>query len=177
MAVRRSAPRGWPSRLKPRLGKSPAFRGLGRALHGCTEQGDASLQPEQLPAVVCCVSPNGARHIAGAQGFNPPRRRAAEDPWWWRRVPGGSRPRATGPDNASPGSWLSLEPQWLPANRPQCGGRKKKQLCFAQSLAINQVSISLRSRFTYPKCTRQFLLPCKSPGTLRLRQGFLRNFV
>lgn len=66
------------------------------------------------------------------------------------------------PQHASPSSWLALGPWWLPARRPQCTGRKKKQLCFAQSLAINQVPISSQSHVPHPKCTRQ-LQPWQSP--------------
>lgn len=107
--------------------------------------------------------------MLGAQSFEPPTK-GSGGPAVPEEGLRGLWPQAAGPDTASPGSWLSLEPQWLLARRPQCGGRKKKQLCFAQSLAINQVPISSWSRFTYPKCPRQFLSPCRGPATLCLPQ-------
>lgn len=164
--------------IKTQIRQKPSVSGSGPSfawLHRTGLVGDASLQPAPLPAALRCVSPKGARHTPGAPGFNPPPAKGsrgptvAEEGWKGGRL----QPRAAGPGNASPGSWLSLEPQWLPASRPQCGGRKKKQLCLAQSLAINQVSISSRSHFTYPKCTRQFLLPRTSPGTLHKVCNFI----
>lgn len=49
-------------------GSGPSFAWLQRA--GLV--GDASLQPQHLPAVVLRVSPNGDSHTPGARGFNPP---------------------------------------------------------------------------------------------------------
>lgn len=110
---------------------------------GSRMKGDASPSSQQ--------SPKGAQHTLGDQS---PQGRAAGDTATGEG-PQGAPALLCWPQHASPSSWLALEPRWLPARRPQCSGRKKKQLCFALSLAINQVPISSQLHVPHPKCTRQ----------------------
>lgn len=113
--------------------------------------------------------PQGCPAHTGCSGFNAPKE-GQQGTQQQRGAPA----LLCWPQHASPSSWLALEPQWLPARRPQCTGRKKKQLCFAQSLAINQVPISSQFHVPHPKCARQ--LPAMAESPCRA-QGLLWNFM
>lgn len=138
---------------------------------GSRMEGDASPQL-QFPAGVPCSTPR-VPSTHGVLRVQCPQGRAAGDTAA-EEGPRGAPALLCWPQHASPSSWLALEPQWLPARRPQCTGRKKKQLCFAQSLAINQVPISSQFHVPHPKCARQ--LPAMAES-LRRAQGLLWNFM
>lgn len=138
---------------------------------GSRMEGDASPQP-QFPAGAPCSHPK-VPSTHGVLGVQCPQGRSGGDAAA-EEGPRGAPALLCWPQHASPSSWLAPEPRWLPARWPQCSGRKKKQLCFAQSLAINQVPTSSQFHVPHPKCARQ--LPAMAEPPCRA-QGLLCNFV